>query len=170
MTKLISIGLAVFISCTTAKETSKTEKNRTVHTDTIKQSDNRFDESFDPLTLNDEPWVIKKKFRRATQNSNVVPDSTGINLENDKTKELLVFGFRVQLYSTTDYFIAMALRDEAGGKLNENIYVDYEPPYYKVRAGNFTEQEKAEDLKNLAKSLGYSEAWIIRTNVLIKEK
>jgi hypothetical protein len=168
MTKLIAIGLTVSFSCTPAKETMKTEITRTVHTATI-QSDNRFDESFDPLTLNDETWVIKKKFRR-TQNLNVVPDSAGINLENDKIKEPLVFGFRVQLYSTTDYFMAMSVRDEAGGKLKENIYVDYEPPYYKVRAGNFTEREKAEDLKNLSKLLGYTEAWIIRTNVLIKEK
>ncbi len=167
---LLFLVPVVISACRTTAETTRTDVVKETRLETINQSGQRFDESFDPAILNDQDWVIKKKTYRGVQTIHAEVDSGRTGLRKNNENEHVAFGFRVQLYSTTDYFIAMAVRDEAGSKLNEDIYVDYEPPYYKVRAGNYTVREQAEETRNLAKSLGYQDAWIIRTNVLIKNK
>lgn len=160
----------LLISCTGVKETVAPRMESEESSDTEKQEKVRFDESFDPLTLNDDTWVIEKK-SHLHKNQMVTSGETDEREAGHKKemKEQIVFGFRVQLYSTTDYYMALGVRDEAGAKLLDDIYVDYEQPYYKVRAGNFTMRENAEEIKNIAKSLGYTDAWVIQTNVLLKK-
>ncbi|MBL7960647.1 SPOR domain-containing protein [bacterium] len=160
----------LLISCTGVKETVAPRIESEGSNDPEKQEKVRFDESFDPLTLNDDTWVIEKKSHlHKNQMVTSVETDERDAADEKEMKEQIVFGFRVQLYSTTDYYMALGVRDEAGSKLQDDIYVDYEQPYYKVRAGNFTMRENAEEIKNIAKSLGYTDAWVIQTNVLLKK-
>lgn len=164
------ILLFLISSCTVAQK-SVTPDQETQNPAKPAQQKSRFDESFDPLSLDDDDWVIQKKQHSGAIRIEEVSDSLDHGHGNRKiNKEQVIFGFRVQLYSTSDYYEAMAVRDEAGTKLGDDIYVDYEQPYYKVRAGNFTDRQKAEEARSLAKSFGYTDAWIIQTNVLLKEK
>lgn len=157
-------------SCTGTEKTVMTNQEKQNTAKSAEQQKSRFDESFDPLSLDDDDWVIHKKQPGSAGRITEVTDSIYHTSDYRENKEQIAFGFRVQLYSTTDYYEAMAVRDEAGTKLGADIYVDYEQPYYKVRAGNFTDREKAEEARRTAKSLGYADAWIIQTNVLLKEK
>lgn len=163
--------LVLFFSCTGADKAVETVQQSKSHQESKKPEKTHFDESFDPLTLTDNPWVIQKKSQRHKEQVVSFSDTNTVGSVSRKDpKEHVGFGFRVQLYSTTDYYMALGVRDEASAKLNEDIYVDYEQPYYKVRAGNFTDREKAEEIKNLAKTLGYADAWVIQTNVLLREQ
>ncbi|MBL7995075.1 SPOR domain-containing protein [bacterium] len=168
------ITFCFLFSCVAPEKTVETSKQSEKSREQEKPEKIRFDESFDPLTLNDDTWVVEKK---SHLHKNQILTSVETNgryaaqkKELKEQKEQMVFGFRVQLYSTTDYYKALGVRDEAGAKLLDDIYVDYEQPYYKVRAGNFTMRENAEEIKNIAKSLGYADAWVIQTNVLLREK
>ena len=163
--------LFLIFSCTAVKKAVPPDKETHDTAKPVQQQKPQFDESFDPLSLNDDDWVIRKKQHHSAVRYAEARDSLySVDGSRKNSKEQIAFGFRVQLYSTTDYYEAMAVRDEAGTKLGDDIYVDYEQPYYKVRAGNFTDREKAEETRRIAKSTGYADAWIIQTNVLLKEK
>lgn len=165
------VFVVCFFSCTSVRESVEIGKKSEENQNSKKTEKQRFNESFDPLSVNDDDWVITKKPSYRKDPLSLFADSLASGDASKKeTKEQIVFGFRVQLYSTPDYYAALSVRDEAGVKLSEDIYVDYEQPYYKIRAGNFTNREKAEEIKNLAKSIGYADAWVIQTKVLLKEK
>jgi hypothetical protein len=171
MRSLFLVFLFLTLSCTGVEKAVPPDQETQDTVKSVQQQKSRFDESFDPLSLDDDDWVIQKKQHSGAIRIEEVSDSLEHGNGNRKyNKEQVAFGFRVQLYSTTDYYEAMAVRDEAGTKLGDDIYVDYEQPYYKVRAGNFTDRQKAEEARGLAKSFGYADAWIIQTNVLLKEK
>lgn len=171
MRPLFFIISVLMFSCASSKEPVETNQQSEAHQESKKPDKLRFDESFDPLSLNDDNWVIQKKLlpHKGQEAAFTDTNNRGSGFKKDP-KEQTVFGFRVQLYSTTDYYMALGVRDEAGVKLLDDIYVDYEQPYYKVRAGNFTSREKAEETKNFVKSIGYIDAWVIQTNVLLKGK
>lgn len=121
------------------------------------------DESFDPYSLNDR-WRIKPK----QKNLSIKPYTEIIqpHLENNH-KESSAMGYRIQLFATKDYYEAIAQRDDAVKKFTDEVYLDFEPPYYKVRIGNFTDKTAADDVKEFAKSVGYPDAWVIQTRVII---
>lgn len=75
-------------------------------------------------------------------------------------------GWRVQLFASTSM---VAANDEAGvarGRFVESVYVEYEPPYYKVRVGDYLTKDGARGMANRAKTQGYDEAWVVETLVV----
>ena len=76
-----------------------------------------------------------------------------------------VYGFRVQIFASSTEKNALRVADDARSVFTENIYVDYVPPYYKVRVGNCLIREDGVTLKNKALSLGYYGAFIIETMI-----
>jgi len=78
----------------------------------------------------------------------------------------LVSGFRVQLIATTSIDEANAKKVEAEGIFpGEWIYVGYDPPAYKVRAGNFQSRIEADRFAKLASSRGFQDAWPVPERV-----
>lgn len=84
------------------------------------------------------------------------------------TVEAPVFvpGYRVQLFATTDI-------DEANGQKltaesafpTEWFYIEYDPPSYKLRAGNFLSRTDAEAFAQTLQSSGYPDAWVVPDRV-----
>lgn len=75
-------------------------------------------------------------------------------------------GFRVQIGSTQDLSAAVAERAKAETLLtNYNVYIIYDSPYYKVRAGDFRARYDATQAANFISSHGFSEAWVVPDNV-----
>ena len=132
---------------------------------TAKKDSVIMDESFDPRSLGDERWVIspKKKWDIKPHVDSTVTES----MVTAGSRETAVLGYRVQLFSSTDYYEAIAKRNEAADKFTLEIYLDYEAPYYKLRLGNFVDKEKADELKNSVKADGFPDAWVIQTKVVI---
>ncbi len=73
----------------------------------------------------------------------------------------LIRGFRVQLFTTKSTAAADSFATKASGALDVKVYTVYEPPYYKVRAGDFVDQFEAAEAEKKIKSKGF-ETFIVR--------
>ena len=122
------------------------------------------DESIDPNTLIDyKPnWPIV-----------VNPLLDMENLKNNEdvrdTSEIIIEGYRVQALVTRNTHSADSIRAVLSDKIDEDVYITYEVPYYKIRVGNCVDRKQAEELKLKLVELGYASAWIIRTRVKAPE-
>jgi len=56
-------------------------------------------------------------------------------------------GWRVQIFASASMVNADALAAKARAKFTEPVYVEYEPPLYKVRVGDFLTKREAEMMK-----------------------
>ena len=74
----------------------------------------------------------------------------------------LVPGFRVQIFSTTDIDEANQKKAEAEADFpSESFYIQYDPPTYKIRGGNFLERYEAERFARAAIEKGFAESWAV---------
>ncbi len=88
--------------------------------------------------------------------------------ETIKTPPKTTLGYRVQIFASATQEGAERVAAEARFKFTEPVYVEYEPhPFapYKVRVGDFLNKSDAEVLRNRARMMGYSDAWIVQTEV-----
>ena len=75
-------------------------------------------------------------------------------------------GFRVQIGSTQDIAEAMGERSQAEAALTGyNVYIIYDSPYYKVRAGDFRSRYDAAQAANSISDHGFPGAWVVPDNV-----
>jgi len=129
------------------------------------------DESFDPLQLHEPslPFLdgsmiyeiitdIKEPGEKEAQNS-------------DTLRVVKKMGYKVQLFSTTDFFKADTIYLKAVNDfIDQDVVKDFNSPYYKIRLGNCITREEAEALLNRALALRYRDAWIIRTPIKTEER
>ena len=79
----------------------------------------------------------------------------------------LVAGFRVQIFSTTDIDEANQKKAEAEADFPaEWFYMQYDPPAYKIRGGNFLERYEAERFARQAIEKGFKDSWAVPEKVL----
>jgi hypothetical protein len=129
----------------------------------------KIDESFDPLSLNDEDIVFPqpKQIKSIEQPSDLPPEEN-IPAESLLQENKLIEWFRLQLLSTKDLASATrakAMAQEQFSDLQLKFYLEFDSPYYKVRAGDFKTREEANALRGTVRSRGYPQAWIVKTKV-----
>ena len=76
------------------------------------------------------------------------------------------WGYRIQIFSTLEQDEAESEAANARQKLEENVFVEFDPPYYKVRVGNCKDSDEAEQLLSKVKRKGFPDAWIVRARVI----
>ena len=98
----------------------------------------------------------------------VVPQPDHAVLDTSGTTDAdLVQGFRVQIYSSANIDNAKARRAEAQSFFpGEWIYLQYDPPTYKIRAGNFLHRYEADRFVKLAIEKGFTDAWTVPARVV----
>ena len=75
-------------------------------------------------------------------------------------------GFRVQLMSTQNLSEAMDARARADSLLSDyDVYIIYDAPYYKIRAGDFRARYDASQAAGYIASHGFPDAWSVPDNV-----
>jgi len=77
--------------------------------------------------------------------------------------------YRIQIFTSRLYNEAnqeLALAEEI---FNLPVHLDYEVPYYKLRVGDFTERNEAEDMLPEIRAIGYRDAWVARVIKKIRE-
>jgi hypothetical protein len=156
-TRVLILGLALSLlaGCAGTKETEKP-------TPTIDETLKKYEAGFRPSDYDPEP---KTRSGRPGLTEGDVPDSAAVEPETNTSMEQ-VAGFRVQLFATTDIDAANAKKVEAEGEFPEEwIYVEYDPPTYKVRAGNFQSRIEADRFVKLAAGKGYKDAWPVPERV-----
>lgn len=79
-----------------------------------------------------------------------------------------VKGFRVQILSTDNYNQADSLRSIVYFKTNnKNIYIDFESPFYKVKVGDYSDVNSANELGFKLRQLGFSSTLVISDSINI---
>ncbi|MBT3604580.1 MAG: SPOR domain-containing protein [Candidatus Latescibacteria bacterium] len=75
-------------------------------------------------------------------------------------------GFRLQIFSASTRQAAEDARNRAKQQLSrDDIFIDFEPPYFKVRIGNFKTRKDAEKLRDTAKKQGYETPFVVETQI-----
>jgi len=69
--------------------------------------------------------------------------------------------YKVQVFATYDEGKANKVADNLKTKINEEIYVEYIAPYYKVRIGHYTTKADAEKVRDSIREIGFSDAFIV---------
>ena len=109
------------------------------------------------VKANDSIAIERPNILDEMPNVEVVQDSTvAILLEaamKGKFELVEMDGYRVQIYSSNQQQTAKAealeLENQLKDKLNQTIYVQYLPPFWKVRIGDFRTYDEARDYKKL---------------------
>jgi hypothetical protein len=79
----------------------------------------------------------------------------------------LVPGFRVQLLATPNIDEAAARKAEAEAAFpGDWFYIEYDPPAYKLRAGNFRSRFDADRFARMIAARGFADAWTVPERVL----
>lgn len=80
-------------------------------------------------------------------------------------------GYRVQIFVTDNLEEADSTKDDAETKLNEkDVYISFDPPFYKVKIGDFKNYADAKDFRFKLNQLGYSEARIVNDKINLFNK
>ncbi|MBQ2068220.1 MAG: SPOR domain-containing protein [Paludibacteraceae bacterium] len=87
----------------------------------------------------------------------VLQDSTvGVLMEEamyGKKELVTIDGYRVQIYSSNKQQTAKAealdLETQLKDRINQTVYVQYQPPFWKVRLGDFRTAEEAREYKKI---------------------
>lgn len=121
----------------------------------------------------DDPALAKSELKGLFHNG-TAPDSVPRPLPSAAPPSTVSFrfvqGYRVQVFSVRDRNAALAAKRETQQRLTDfpgiGVYIDGDPPFYKVRIGDFLTRTEAEKLAALLRSKkGYTEAWVVETLV-----
>ena len=84
----------------------------------------------------------------------------------NKTVIKTVSGYRVQVYSTDNLADADSIRTELYDKTNQkSVYISFDPPFYKVKVGDFLNLNDAKNMSFKLSQLGYSEVRVVNDTV-----
>jgi hypothetical protein len=117
-------------------------------------------ESFDPLSLSDDDIVIEQENSSQTSSGDAGAGTAAA------AEDSIGNGYRIQLAQTEDNEEAKEIqRDALLGFSEHEVYSVFDPPFYKVRIGDFINWHEAEKLQQLAIRKGYKDAWIIPSKI-----
>ncbi|MCG8605587.1 SPOR domain-containing protein [bacterium] len=116
-------------------------------------------EDFDPKTLGEAEIPIQESVETNSDIDVILSD------QNEAIEDSVITGYRVQLIQTTDPEEVRNVQKDAILQFDHEVYRVFDPPFYKVRVGDFAEWRDAENLQQEAIKRGYREAWVIRTKV-----
>jgi hypothetical protein len=156
--------LVLVLGCGSSKEAALPDKPKPESGRLAGESQAALNEDFDPMTLKGPEFRIARK--QVPQKTDTV--SIAAPVVQADTSWQTVPGYQVQLLQTEDAKLAREIVKEATFALNTEVEITYEAPYYKVRAGRFTNRYNAEQLQNLASEKGYANCWVVRTLVKMR--
>ena len=155
------LAVCVFFvaSCSTSQFGWKTEPEGE------KKAQSGYVEDFDPLSLNDDDIVVQPREEAASTEEERSPEAEKIVVPPEKPAEEMVQGYRVQLLATGDEVQAREVKKDAIFKLEEDVYLVFEAPLYKLRVGDCRTKREAEGLRDEAIRKGFRDAWIVPSKV-----
>ena len=77
----------------------------------------------------------------------------------------LIKGYRVQIVISQNEQELQDIKTEIEKSINEQIYIIFELPNYKLRVGNFVSRKEAESFQKKIVRLGYRTAWVVPTMI-----
>ena len=154
-----------------------------IETGTAVSGRSGMNEEIDPFDLGDEFAIAQQaKVSSETSTSGVVPDgnspvSSAIPPARGRTGEDTVqtltlpvpdddiIGFRVQIDMFSSESEAQQCARKAELKFAERVYIVYQPPFFRVRIGDFETKEEADIYVKKLKKAGYKKSRWIQTTI-----
>lgn len=129
------------------------------------------DESFDPLKLAEPSLPILDGSLIYEIITDIREPAPVDRLPRDTARVVEKMGWKVQLFSTVDFYEADSLYLKAVADfIDQEVLKVFNSPYYKIRVGNCPNRQAAERLLSRALDLQYRDAWIIRTPIRVEER
>ncbi|RKY67671.1 MAG: hypothetical protein DRQ02_06635 [Candidatus Latescibacterota bacterium] len=128
------------------------------------------EEQFDPLSLQDDDiWEeLKKPAPAVSETASATPSSPAVPDTSQREGPKYVQGFRVQIFASPDRERAVQAQERAEMILEEDVYLEFEAPYYKVRVGDCGSAAQAEKLLEKLRKKGYHDAFRVRTTIQLQ--
>ena len=121
-----------------------------------------YEASFQPSDYDPEPARSTRATAIRDSAQTPSPVDTSATPQSD-----VVRGFRVQVFSSMRIDEAKNTKAELEGLFpSEWFYLEYDPPAYKVRAGNFLTRFDADQFAKQLAEKGYTDAWTVPARVL----
>ena len=77
----------------------------------------------------------------------------------------LIKGYRVQIVTSQNEQELQDVKIEIEKSIDEQTYIIFELPNYKLRVGNFLNRKEAENFQKKIVRLGYRTAWVVPTMI-----
>jgi len=160
----ISLVLLFLFGCSSVGQLRNSEKNNEQRS----RKTGIINENFDPSLLDENELDLKKTISPDSKSDYV--DDQFLQSSDERPLPEEADGFRVQICAVSDEQKAKQVQREAIFQfMNEEVYLDYHAPYYKVRIGNCLTRYEAEVLQQLAMKKGFKDAWVVRTKVKLNK-
>ncbi len=166
----LSFQILIFAACS-ASTGSRYEKKEVKVEEKPTEKDEEVNEDFD-IT----PYQTDIQLESETVFAGQIPDDVWYGYEEKTGKDTknivgTTDGYRVQVLATDNIEEANETRSLIYSKTTDKeVYVSFEPPFYKVKVGDFTSNSDANDLKFMLNQLGYKEARVVRETINLFEK
>ncbi len=128
------------------------------------------EKQFDPLSLQDDDiWEeLRKPVPAVPETALAVTSKPAVPDTSQRERPQYVQGFRVQIFASPDRQAAIEARQRAETVFGENVYLEFEAPYYKVRVGDCLSSVEAEKLLRKVRKKGYPDAFRVRTTIRLQ--
>jgi hypothetical protein len=169
----------VFYSCTAStsgRYSNDEQKNKEKETTNNKKPDEEIKEDFDFTPYRTKLEIPEKElnFPASSKNPDVWYDYDEKNIDTfSSTKKIInkASGYRVLMLTTDDLDEANNLRSDIYFKTTQKqVYVTFDPPFYKVSVGDFTDYSNADDLSFKLKQMGYADARVVSDSINVFEQ
>ncbi len=152
--------LPLFLALTLAACAGTKQSQRPREEPTFAEQIVKYEASFRPSDYDpDATRQSRDTMAQRAATDSVAPDTLA-------STEELTQGFRVQLFSSMSIDEAKAKKTDVEEAFpGEWFYLEYDPPAYKVRAGNFLSRYEAEKFVKQLEEKGFPGAWTVPARV-----
>ncbi len=172
------IFMLIFYACSAStggrysNDEGKNEKNET----TTKKPNSEVKEDFDFTPYRTKLDIPKKKlnFPASSKNQDVWYGYEEKNIDTLLSSKRIiakVSGYRVLVATTDNLEEADSMRSNIYFKTTQKqVYITFDPPFYKVSVGDFKDYSNANNLSFKLKQMGYAEARVVSDSVNVFEQ
>jgi hypothetical protein len=156
----------ILIYCGTSTGSRYPQEQRPLHK--VENDSSKYAENFDMTKYHSQLDIKEKTKPVDSSNTNVwFSYHTNTNsLDTEQTVIKTLPGYRVLVLSTDNLDEANNLRSEIYFKSDHTaVYVIFDPPFYKVEAGDFTDINDAQSLNFKLKQMGYNDVRVVNETI-----
>jgi len=115
---------------------------------------------YDEVVIPEPHWEVEKKdWDEIIPPEMREPDTSEVDIDE------MVMGYRVQIGDYQNPVQASEIQTLVIDEFEEQVYLEYDAPFYKIRIGDCLSRWEAETLQEVAVRKGYRSAWVVRTMV-----
>ncbi len=115
------------------------------------------------------PSKVRKKFKFKEFQTILYADDEVFKMDSTMSniEYIEISGYRIQLISTQNLNEAISVKAQADSLYSMPVYVDFEPPNYKVRIGNYKNNEEAMSMQTVMQRHGFKYAWVVPSKIIV---